>query len=294
MKGMTDARLKASSKRNLHSAPVAPLDANALRALRTPELVDLIALQPDRVAARLLRLPPRASHVDLDPAGSGGQFLVVVTGSIAHGERARGPLDIIFLSADEPAFRLQAQDDGAEVDPPAAARQGGGLRRAWMVQRGDRGGEIYDCFSPARRCAGRGVLVEHRGTGRDDDPRATGRGRREDRIARRRRRAPLAAAHRRSQHRVSQHVGRQARRRDRLEERARRRGRARAGPVRDGRAANDATGCRRSYRHRRSRGACRKSGRDLLRHECVRYGSGRVGRCPATTPWRRRSPASWR
>jgi hypothetical protein len=102
-------------KRNLHSTPVAPLDASALRALRSPELVDLIALEPDHIAARLLRLPPRAAHVDLDPAGTGGQFLVVVTGSIAHGERARGPLDIIFLSADEPPFRLQAHDDGAEV-----------------------------------------------------------------------------------------------------------------------------------------------------------------------------------
>ena len=102
-------------KRNLYSTPVAPLDATALRALRYPELVDLIALQPDRIAARLLRLPPRASHVDLDPAGSGGQFLVVVSGSIAYADGAHGPLDMIFLSADEPPFRLQAHDEGAEV-----------------------------------------------------------------------------------------------------------------------------------------------------------------------------------
>ncbi len=102
-------------KRNLHSAPVARFDANALRSLRTPEVVDLIALQPDNIAAHLLRLPPHASHVDLPPAGTGGQFLVVVTGSIAHGERALRSLDMIFLSADEPPYRLQARDDGAEV-----------------------------------------------------------------------------------------------------------------------------------------------------------------------------------
>jgi hypothetical protein len=83
--------------------------------LRTPERVDLIALQPDNIAARLLRLPPRTSHTDLDPKGSGGQFLVVVTGSIVHGGRAFGSLDMIFLSADEPPLRLQARDDGAEV-----------------------------------------------------------------------------------------------------------------------------------------------------------------------------------
>ena len=102
-------------KRNLHSEPVAPLDAKALRALRVPELVDLIALQPDDIAARLLRLPPHASHVDLDPARSGGQFLVVVTGSITHGAHALGPLDMIFVSADESPFRLEAREDGAEV-----------------------------------------------------------------------------------------------------------------------------------------------------------------------------------
>lgn len=102
-------------KRSLHSEPVAPLDAKALRALGTPELIDLIPLQPDHIAARLVRLPPRASHTDLDPAESGGQFLVVVTGSIAHGERVLGPLDMIFGSADEPPFRLHSQDKGAEV-----------------------------------------------------------------------------------------------------------------------------------------------------------------------------------
>ena len=102
-------------KRNLHSEPVAPLDATALRRLPAPQHVDLIALQPDRIAARLLRLPPRAPHTDLDPEGSGGQFVVVVTGSIAHGGRAFGALDMIFLSADEPPLRLEPQDDGAEV-----------------------------------------------------------------------------------------------------------------------------------------------------------------------------------
>lgn len=102
-------------KRNLHSAPVAPLAAKLLRELRTPELVDLIALQPDGIAARLLRLPSHALHVDLSPAGTGGQFLVVVAGSIAHGERVFGPLDMLFVSADEPPLRMQARDEGAEV-----------------------------------------------------------------------------------------------------------------------------------------------------------------------------------
>src|SRR5260221_10135836 len=104
-------------KRNLHSAPVAPLDAKALHGLHAPELIDLIPLQPDHIAARLLRLPPRASHVDLASRGSGGQFLLVVTGSIAYGERALGPLGRVFASADESAFRADSADEGAGAMP---------------------------------------------------------------------------------------------------------------------------------------------------------------------------------
>ena len=62
-----------------------------------------------------LRLPPGASHEDLDPRGTGGQFLVVIAGSIAYRGGALAPLDVIFVSAEEPAFRLDAQDHGAEV-----------------------------------------------------------------------------------------------------------------------------------------------------------------------------------
>jgi hypothetical protein len=101
-------------KRNLHSAPAAPLDAKALRALPAPELVDLIALQPDHIAARLLRLPARTSHVDLDPR----EAEAVPRGRhwIDHARRhALGPLDMIFVSADESPFRLEAREDGAEV-----------------------------------------------------------------------------------------------------------------------------------------------------------------------------------
>ena len=103
------------AKRNLQSEPIAPLAQGALRALTKPDFVDIIALQPDRVAARLLRLPPHTTHVDLDPAGSGGQFAVVITGSIALAGRELCELDMIFLSADEPALPIKARAEGAEV-----------------------------------------------------------------------------------------------------------------------------------------------------------------------------------
>lgn len=102
-------------KRQLQSEPVIPMSPDALRGLQARNVVDLIALQPDRIAARLVRLPPHAAHVDLDPAASGGQFLVVIGGSIARADGGLHRLDMVFLSADEPPFRLQAGADGAEV-----------------------------------------------------------------------------------------------------------------------------------------------------------------------------------
>ena len=102
-------------KRNMHSEPIAPLGRAALRALKTPEIVDLIPLQADGVAARLLRLPPDATLVDLEPAGSGGQFVIVLAGSIVHDGRELRELDMLFLSADEPAFPIKAQTEGVEV-----------------------------------------------------------------------------------------------------------------------------------------------------------------------------------
>jgi len=43
---------------------------------------DLIPLQPDHVAARLYTLSPGACMTGPDPAGSAGQFHVVVTGAL--------------------------------------------------------------------------------------------------------------------------------------------------------------------------------------------------------------------
>jgi len=102
-------------RRTLHSVPVAPLAPLDLRALAAPVALDLIALQPDLIAARLVRLPPGAAHADLDPRGSGGQFVAVVGGSLAHARGSLTALDFVFVSADEGAFRMRAEGDGAEV-----------------------------------------------------------------------------------------------------------------------------------------------------------------------------------
>lgn len=114
---LPDARdaMVQGPRRNLHSKPSAALEPARLRSLTAVEVHDLIAMQADRIAARLVRLPPHAVHVDLDPHGSGGQFIAVLGGSLAYRDGALGRLDFVFVSADEPAFPMRAQDAGAEV-----------------------------------------------------------------------------------------------------------------------------------------------------------------------------------
>jgi hypothetical protein len=128
----TGAFYMPGARGDMVRGPKRSLDAKARRALPAPEFVDLIALQPDRIAAQLVRLPPRTPYEAPDPAGSGGQFIVVAGGSLAHAARASLlPLDIVFVSADEPPQRLHAQEEGAEVlllqlamKAPAYARHG--------------------------------------------------------------------------------------------------------------------------------------------------------------------------
>jgi len=102
-------------RRTLQSAPVAPLPRGALRALAVSQVLDLIPVQADRIAARLVRLPPKARHTDLDPRGSGGQFLAVVGGALAHAGGWLLAHDFVFVSAEEGPFVLEAGDGGAEV-----------------------------------------------------------------------------------------------------------------------------------------------------------------------------------
>ena len=144
--------------------------------------------------------------------------------------RVLGPLDMIFVSADEPPFRLQAQDDGAEVillQLPLKAEAYVG--HGWSHSQKDAEDDLWTDFRPLDGVRVVEFSVQHCRAGRDDDPRATGRGRREDRTARRRRRARLAAESAIAASCIAT-CPRQARRRDRLEERGRRRGGARVGP----------------------------------------------------------------
>ena len=100
------------------------LDETALAQLAAPECLDLVSLAADKLAVQAWRLPPGARATALDPAGSSGQFFMVVGGSLLQGGQALGLWETVFVSPDEPALVMQAGPSGAQLllmqSPPRA------------------------------------------------------------------------------------------------------------------------------------------------------------------------------
>jgi hypothetical protein len=102
-------------KRHLTSDAAAPIDTAALAALKHVAVQDLIPLQPDFIAAQLIRIPPGGTATGIDPKGSAGQFFVVTGGALVHKSGQLNRWEPIFASADEPRLSLRAGPGGAEV-----------------------------------------------------------------------------------------------------------------------------------------------------------------------------------
>ena len=103
-------------KRHCLSEPVPPFDAAALRSLPGVRTVDLIELQPDGVAARMIRIPPGfTASAGLEPASGNGQFYVVAAGELIHGGKRLSQWEQIFVSGTEAQPLLTAGAAGAEV-----------------------------------------------------------------------------------------------------------------------------------------------------------------------------------
>lgn len=105
--------------------------------------VSLIAvpdIKDDRgLAAYSLRMKPNTKTRAPDPAGTGGQYLVVVDGSFINDGRAQRPLTISYVAPEEGSIELTAGAEGLDVlvlnfprhDVPieiVSARTNGGLK----------------------------------------------------------------------------------------------------------------------------------------------------------------------
>lgn len=108
-------RMVRGPKRHAHSKPYEPIGPGGRQMLARPDCVDLIPLASDRLAAQVWRLPGQSRITLPGPAGSSGQFLMVLDGELRRDENSLGCWETLFVSADEPGQTLEAGELGVEV-----------------------------------------------------------------------------------------------------------------------------------------------------------------------------------
>lgn len=116
MMSSSDAsKMVKGPKRQCVGGPMVPAEPATLARLLSTEVEDLIAMQPDGIAARVLRLPPQGQASGIDPSSGGGQFYIVLGGELAYGEKTLQRWESLFVSSDEQAVSITAGSGGLEV-----------------------------------------------------------------------------------------------------------------------------------------------------------------------------------
>ena len=113
------SELRASRARYTHwettSDPVPPLDDTALRAT-TAVSSELVLEGENGLASWRYRLPPSATLAGPDPSAGGGQFWVVVSGTLsAAGAAMLGVNSCVFVGREDAALEIAAGPGGAEA-----------------------------------------------------------------------------------------------------------------------------------------------------------------------------------
>jgi hypothetical protein len=75
----------------------------------------LIPQDADGLQAIRLAVPAGTTTEGVDPAGSGGQYYLVVAGSLVHDDKDLPMWSLLWVDADEPAPVLHAGDSGVEL-----------------------------------------------------------------------------------------------------------------------------------------------------------------------------------
>ena len=90
-----------------------PLESRATR--KAPMTDTILAEEADRLAAWRICLGPRQTTVAPDPAGSGGQYIIVTEGSMVHRNEDLPCLSVLFVTEDESALRVAAGAQGLDL-----------------------------------------------------------------------------------------------------------------------------------------------------------------------------------
>lgn len=108
-------QLLRGPKRQLHSTPYAPLTPDALARIAVPEAFDLIPEQADGIFCRRFLIPAGDEVRMPSPEGGGGQFVMVITGSVRHGDAELTRWETLHVAPEAPAMTVRAGAQGAEV-----------------------------------------------------------------------------------------------------------------------------------------------------------------------------------
>jgi hypothetical protein len=107
-------KMKPAPKKFYHSAPLELRSAAALATLNTPVVTTIIE-HPDGMASWTIALGPHQSTAIPDPRIGGGQYLLLLGGTVTLNDARLHRDGCAFVSADEPAAMLNSGAEGAEI-----------------------------------------------------------------------------------------------------------------------------------------------------------------------------------
>ena len=114
MPAARDKLVKGNQRSKLVAGlPIDTLESRAAR--KVPLTHTIIAEEADRLAVWRLCLGPEQTTVAPDPAGSGGQYIVVSEGCLIHRGVDFPCLSVLFVTEDEPALRIAAGAEGLDL-----------------------------------------------------------------------------------------------------------------------------------------------------------------------------------
>ena len=107
--------LRPIPRRHRLSETIALTNGGSDRLDAAAGLQTIMPLEDDGLAAYLLRLGANETSDAPDPAGGGGQYHVVVGGSMVDGDQALPRLSCHFVTADEAAVSVTAGPEGLDL-----------------------------------------------------------------------------------------------------------------------------------------------------------------------------------
>ncbi len=131
--------LRKGGQRTRIKGGIAETGETERRARATAAFEPVFDCEPDGLAAWMLRLGPNQAHVLPEPAGGGGQYLIVMQGHLAHDGQHLDRLSTLYITSDEPSLTAHSRrqwprhagaavpasrcDSGWRIEPRKLTRQ---------------------------------------------------------------------------------------------------------------------------------------------------------------------------